>query len=67
MIWSKACPRCNGDLVMESDRWGRYITCVGCGFTRFRLITSETLRRSREASILDFPIRRTSAGPSPVG
>jgi len=67
MIWSKACPRCYGDLVMESDRWGRYISCTRCGFTRFRLITSETLRRSREASVLDFPLHRTTASQSPAG
>jgi DNA-directed RNA polymerase subunit RPC12/RpoP len=66
MIWTKACPRCDGDLVMESDKWGRYISCIHCGFTRFRLISEETLRRARENSVLQFPLHRTSAGHSPA-
>jgi len=25
------CPRCNGQLYEESDRFGRYVTCLQCG------------------------------------
>jgi reverse gyrase len=31
MIYSKACPRCHGDLYEERDRWGNYIACAQCG------------------------------------
>lgn len=31
MIWHKTCPRCNGDLVLELDLHGDYISCVQCG------------------------------------
>lgn len=31
MIWIKACPRCRGDLVPDSDRYGCYVSCIQCG------------------------------------
>lgn len=30
--WLKGCPRCGGDLTEESDMYGRYISCVQCGY-----------------------------------
>lgn len=30
--WFKECPRCGGDLREESDIYGRYISCVQCGY-----------------------------------
>lgn len=27
----KACPRCHGDLSLETDRWGTYWGCLQCG------------------------------------
>jgi hypothetical protein len=31
MMWLKGCPRCHGDLVLESDYYGQYATCLQCG------------------------------------
>ena len=31
MLWRKSCPRCRGDLVMESDFYGQYVSCIQCG------------------------------------
>ncbi len=31
MIWLQACPRCRGDLVPESDRYGPFVSCIQCG------------------------------------
>ncbi len=31
MIWCKNCPRCNGDLVSQSDIYGEFISCLQCG------------------------------------
>jgi uncharacterized protein YbaR (Trm112 family) len=31
MIWLKQCPRCRGDLVLDSDRYGMYVYCLQCG------------------------------------
>jgi len=67
MIWSNACPRCEGDLVTQTDRWGRYVSCLRCGFTRFRLISSETLKASGERKVLEFPLHRINSVPSPGG
>ena len=30
--WFKECPRCRGDLREESDIYGRYISCMQCGY-----------------------------------
>lgn len=30
MFWLKACPKCHGDLHMESDTYGPYIACLQC-------------------------------------
>lgn len=32
MYWLKGCPRCNGDLQGEEDRFGRYLACIQCGY-----------------------------------
>ncbi len=31
VIWCKDCPRCNGDLVSQSDIHGEFISCLQCG------------------------------------
>lgn len=31
MIWAKSCPRCPEDLASDSDRYGRFLSCVQCG------------------------------------
>ena len=31
MMWLKSCPRCRGDLVLDSDYYGRYVSCIQCG------------------------------------
>jgi hypothetical protein len=30
-MWLRACPRCGGDLVSESDGYGRFVSCIQCG------------------------------------
>jgi len=31
MMWLKACPRCHGDLLRQSDIYGPYVGCLQCG------------------------------------
>lgn len=31
MIWTKSCPRCRGDLILESDVHGSFVSCLQCG------------------------------------
>jgi len=31
MMWLKSCPRCRGDLVLDSDYYGHYVSCIQCG------------------------------------
>ena len=37
MFWFKACPKCHGDLYMETDVYGSYIACLQCS----RYLTNE--------------------------
>jgi len=32
MFWLKACPRCRGDLLHQSDAYGSYTACLQCGY-----------------------------------
>ena len=34
MMLLRACPRCHGDLSLDSDIYGRYVSCLQCGFIR---------------------------------
>ena len=34
MMLLRACPRCRGDLSLDSDIYGRYVSCLQCGFVR---------------------------------
>jgi len=31
MLLSKRCPKCGGNLIVGSDYYGRYATCMQCG------------------------------------
>ncbi len=33
-VYLKACPRCQGALAMEKDRWGAYLLCIHCGYLK---------------------------------
>ena len=32
MFWFKLCPRCFGDLSEDRDYYGKFITCMQCGY-----------------------------------
>ncbi len=34
MYWFKQCPRCSGDLVVENDRYGIFVSCMQCGMCK---------------------------------
>ena len=34
MIKFKECPRCQGDLYLAEDVFGRYVSCMQCGYLR---------------------------------
>ena len=31
MTWLRACPRCHGDLHLESDHFGEFVSCLQRG------------------------------------
>ncbi|MFP6678993.1 MAG: hypothetical protein VB824_02400 [Dehalococcoidia bacterium] len=32
-LYLKACPRCEGDIALDDDQYGRYMECLQCGYT----------------------------------
>ena len=34
-IMFKACPRCAGDLYLEEDTDGEYLSCLRCGYVTY--------------------------------
>ena len=34
MLNLKGCPRCQGSLYLATDMYGKYVSCLQCGFTR---------------------------------
>jgi hypothetical protein len=34
MVWLKACPRCKGDLFLDEDHYGKYKSCIQCGYIK---------------------------------
>ena len=34
MVKLKGCPRCAGDLYLVEDRFGKYLSCLQCGYLR---------------------------------
>ena len=34
MIRFKGCPKCHGDLYLSKDMYGKYLTCLQCGFLK---------------------------------
>ena len=45
MFWLKKCPRCQGDLIGESDVHGAFVTCLQCGHM-LTAAEEEALRRA---------------------
>ena len=33
-MFLKQCPRCNGDVGIASDQYGRYMHCLQCGYMK---------------------------------
>ncbi|MCH7593141.1 MAG: hypothetical protein IIB27_01360 [Chloroflexi bacterium] len=34
MILHKGCPRCGGDVMVDTDRYGTFVKCIQCSRTR---------------------------------
>ena len=34
MIHFKVCPRCHGDLYLTQDVFGKYFSCLQCGYLK---------------------------------
>ena len=44
MLLFKSCPRCWGDLRLDKDRYGVFLTCLQCGYLEDILTDKEEVR-----------------------
>ena len=49
MIKFKVCPKCQGDLYLKEDTFGKYLSCLQCGYLRD--VVALNLRSSREQDV----------------
>lgn len=47
MVYFKACNRCQGDMLLERDRYGQYVQCIQCGYETDPL----RLQQARRATV----------------
>jgi len=66
MMWSKSCPRCHGDLFLDSDLREEFVNCLQCGAalteSQVRLLRLPQ-RRLPVATVGDMGIRVGKAAP----
>lgn len=34
MMFLKGCPKCSGDMHLNKDLYGQYVTCFQCGYMK---------------------------------
>ena len=57
MFYFKACPKCHGDLYLDSDGYGSFIECVQCGLLR-DLVDRQIGRADRILNLNCPPVSR---------
>jgi hypothetical protein len=57
MIWFKSCPRCHGDLTLQTDLYFgyRYLNCIQCGAEvaddqRLKLVDAQSAKAGTRAT-----------------
>ena len=61
----KSCPRCRGDLHYESDIYGKYLTCLQCGYSLDQSEAAKLYDRLKNSpkSTPDAHLSQTHSGP----
>ena len=44
MLWLKGCPRCDGPLYDDKDKFGYYVLCMRCGYDLSNAEVAKLLR-----------------------
>ncbi len=58
LVYLKACPRCNGDLHISEDMYGKYRGCLQCGYV---LDITKVIESSYVRSVAKRSCRRRRA------
>ncbi len=61
MIKLKACPKCHGDLYLERDQYGRYMSCLQCGYLKELLGELAEVSFSKQSRLTSAEAERLAA------
>ena len=62
MIGFKGCPKCHGDLYLSRDMYGKYISCLQCGYMKD--LPAESMGSKESAVELRQPVTAGASGLS---
>ncbi len=61
VMWLKACPKCRGDLLLDSDYYGHYVSCTRCGamldWSRHGKVERDLFAEEVPAELMEMPGR----------
>ena len=52
MIKFRDCPRCKGDLYLSQDVYGKFYSCMQCGYLRDVIEVNEPRNRSGKEAVV---------------
>ena len=64
VLWTKACPKCGGDLYSDRDIMGYYRQCLQCGHTLYEERRRPLRDRSPAASHSPLSGNTKTGGPA---
>ncbi len=59
IIWNKRCKRCHGNLAVEHDEYGTYLSCLQCGAVE--IYAPEPVATRHSTPVLDGDEETTAA------
>ena len=51
MIKFKVCPKCQGDLYLKEDTFGKYLSCLQCGYLQDVKALHPRFKREQEVRV----------------
>lgn len=58
MMWLKACPRCRGDLFLDGDAYGEFVSCIQCGHMLDKTQENSLIRATAENPPREIAVAR---------
>ena len=66
MILLKSCPKCLGATVTDRDRYGRFVSCLNCGWLRDLNEPLDNVARNPQVRPLRRPKQASGPAATPL-